>query len=160
VIKSKYFPDASIWRPKPNAPKSAFWFSVIRILPILKTHAFYQITQGNISIWSSPWCQGWTHIYDALIIQPFVYPSHVRDLWLPNQQIWNIQLVDMIFQQPMATAIKKISIIQSPDRDILCWTLTPSGKCNTKTAYSACLQKLQELGEPAQDRFKVLLFNY
>jgi hypothetical protein len=104
VLKSKYFPDSSIWRPKPNVPKSAFWSSIIKVLPILKTHSFYQITQGNISIWSTPWCQDWTHIYAALIIQPagFVYPATVKDLWIPNQQAWNDQLIDMLFQQPMA----------------------------------------------------------
>jgi hypothetical protein len=57
ILKSKYFPDSSIWRPKPNTPKSAFWSSVIKVLPILKAHSFYQISQGNISIWSTPWCE-------------------------------------------------------------------------------------------------------
>jgi hypothetical protein len=57
VLKSKYFPDSSIWRPNPSVPKSAFWSSIIKILPILKVHSFYQITEGNISIWSTPWCQ-------------------------------------------------------------------------------------------------------
>jgi hypothetical protein len=56
VLKSKYFPDATIWRPKPNIPKSAFWTSIIKVMPILKMHSFYQISQGNISIWSTPSC--------------------------------------------------------------------------------------------------------
>ena len=30
VLKAKYFPDSSIWRPKPNVPKSAFWASVLK----------------------------------------------------------------------------------------------------------------------------------
>jgi hypothetical protein len=59
ILKSKYFPDSSIWRPKPNVPRSAFWASIMKILPILKTHCSYQITQGHISIWNSPWCQNW-----------------------------------------------------------------------------------------------------
>lgn len=82
VRKSKYFPDSSIWRPKPNSPKSAFWASVLKILPILKAHSFYQITQGNISIRSTPWCPSWTSIYDNLNIQHagFIYPAMVRDL--------------------------------------------------------------------------------
>jgi hypothetical protein len=135
VLKSKYFPDSSVWRPKPNVPKLAFWSSIIKVLSILKTHSFYQITQGNISIWSTPWCQDWTHIYDALIIQPagFVYPVTVKDMWLPNQQAWNDQLIDMLFQQPMAEKIKQTSLIRSLDNDILCWKLSPSGKCNTKS---------------------------
>jgi hypothetical protein len=150
VLKSKYFTDSSIWCPKPNVPKSAFWSSIVKILPILKNHSFYQITQGDISIWSSPWCKGWAHIYDALIIQSgnYVYPAQVKDLWLPNQQTWDCELIDMLFQQPMATEIKQTPIIQSPDKDILCWELTPSGKCNAKSAYRACLKNLQDTGEP------------
>uniref|UniRef100_A0ACD5Z1H6 Uncharacterized protein n=1 Tax=Avena sativa TaxID=4498 RepID=A0ACD5Z1H6_AVESA len=100
VLKSKYFPDSSIWRPNTNTPKSAFWASIIKILPILKAHSFYQITQGRISVWSTPWCKDWAHIYDALIIQPseFSYPAQVKDLWLTNQQNWNNQLIDSLFQ--------------------------------------------------------------
>jgi hypothetical protein len=56
ILKSKYFPDSSIWRPKSNVPKSAFWASILKMLPVLKTHSLYQITQGQISIWSTPWC--------------------------------------------------------------------------------------------------------
>jgi hypothetical protein len=50
VLKFKYFPDSSIWRPNTNTPKSAFWASINKILPILKAHSFYQITQGRISV--------------------------------------------------------------------------------------------------------------
>jgi uncharacterized membrane protein YbaN (DUF454 family) len=73
VLKSKYFPDSSIWRQNSNVPKSAFWTSILRILPILKAHSFYQITMGQISVWSTPWCDKWAHIYDSLIIQPTNY---------------------------------------------------------------------------------------
>jgi hypothetical protein len=70
VLKSKYFPDSSIWRPNANTPKSAFWASILKILPILKAHSFYQLSQGHISVWSTPWCNDWAHIYDNLIVQP------------------------------------------------------------------------------------------
>jgi hypothetical protein len=151
VLKAKYFPDTSIWRPNSNAPKSAFWASILKILPILKAHSFYQITQGNMSVWSTPWFSGWNHIYDALIIQPegFSCPAPVKDLWKPNQHAWDEQLINTLFQEPIATEIKRTIIIQAPEEDILCWKLTPNGKCNTKSAYRACLTNLQENGEPS-----------
>uniref|UniRef100_A0ACD5U5W8 Uncharacterized protein n=1 Tax=Avena sativa TaxID=4498 RepID=A0ACD5U5W8_AVESA len=122
VLKSKYFPDSSIWRQNANAPKSAFWASIIKILPILKAHSFYQISQGQISIWSTPWCQNWAQIYDFLIIQPnnYSYPAQVKDLWIQNQQNWNHQLLDTLFQPPMCAIIKNTPIICSQDEDFLC----------------------------------------
>jgi hypothetical protein len=151
VLKSKYYPDSSIWRPKPNIPKSALWASILKVLPVLKTHSFYQLTSGQLSIWSTPWCSGWANIYDALIPQPegYVYPGKVKQLWLPNQCEWNTQLIDSLFEQYMADAIKQTPILQSEENDMLCWKLTSSGKCNTKSAYHACLKRMQELGEPA-----------
>jgi hypothetical protein len=88
VLKSKYFTDSATWHPNPNAPKSAFWASIQKILPILKAYYFYQLTLGPISIWSTPWCQNWTRIYNSLIIQQegFIYPAHMKNLWLPNQK--------------------------------------------------------------------------
>lgn len=122
VLKAKYFPDSSIWRPKPNTPKSALWTSILKVLPILKDHSFYQITIGHISIWSSPWCQHWYTIYDNLIVQRdhFVYHAQVKDLWLPDHKAWNNQLIDALFQVPMANIIKQTTIISSQDNDILC----------------------------------------
>jgi hypothetical protein len=150
VHKAKYFHDTSIWCPNPHVPKSAFWASILKVIPLLQTHSFFQITQGNISVWSTPWCQAWTRIYDDLILQQqtFVYPALVKDLWLPDQRAWNEQLIDTLFHQPTAQIIKQTPIISSQEQDILCWKFTPNGKCNSKSAYCTCLQRLHELGEP------------
>ena len=115
VLRSKYFADSSIWRPNTNVPKSAFWASILKVLPILNQHSFYQISSGQISIWSSPWVEGWNSIYDSLIIQQpdFVYPAKVKDLWLPGQRVWNSQLIRNIFQDPLAS-----NIIQTPILDM------------------------------------------
>jgi hypothetical protein len=48
----------------------------------------------------------------------------------------------------MAHTIKNTPIICSQDAVFLCWKLTPSGKCSSKSAYRACLENLQDHGEP------------
>jgi hypothetical protein len=48
----------------------------------------------------------------------------------------------------MAEAIKNTTIINTQDEDCLCWRLTPTCKCNSKSAYKACLEKIFDQGEP------------
>jgi hypothetical protein len=150
ILKSKYFHDTSIWRAKPSVPKSAFWTSVIKVMPLVVQHSFYQLTQGNVSIWSTPWCPDWINIYDHMVIQQqnFIYPAVVQDLWLPHQKKWNVNLIHTLFDHHMATIIVNTPIIPSDEPDILCWDLSPLGNCSTKSAYFLCLQKLQDQGEP------------
>lgn len=145
VLKAKYFWDSSFWSARSNIPKSAFWTSILKLLPKLKDHSFYHITQGNISLWSTPWCSAWTNVYDHLIVQQphFVYPALVKDLWIPGQKTWNVSLITSLFQEPTATAIITTQIIHDDGPDILCWDLSPNGKCTSKSTYKLCLQDIQ-----------------
>uniref|UniRef100_A0A8R7UVC7 Reverse transcriptase zinc-binding domain-containing protein n=1 Tax=Triticum urartu TaxID=4572 RepID=A0A8R7UVC7_TRIUA len=144
VLKSKYFHDASIWTAISTTPKSAFWSSILKMLPKLKDHSFYQLTQGNISLWSTPWCSLWASVHDNLIIQPsgYIYPSLVKDLWIPGQKVWNNDLINSLFQQPLASVIVQTDIIHQDCPDILCWDLTPNGTCSSKSTYKLCLQDI------------------
>ena len=154
VLKAKYFHNTSIGRTNSNVPKSAFWASILKMLPILKAHTCYQLTQGNISIWNTPWYPHWASIYDHLVIQQpgFIYPAYVKDLWLPNQKTWNVALIDNLFVPSAASSIKQTPIIYTDEQDLLCWNLTTNGKCNTKSAYYACLQVLHEQRQEEQPR--------
>ena len=91
-----------------------------------------------------PWCTNWSSIHDHLIPQQsvFLYPTLVKDLWLPGQKIWNHALIFSLFQQPMASAIVQTDIVDDDVPDLLCWDLTPNGICSSKSAYKLCLQEI------------------
>lgn len=123
ILKAKYHHDTSIWRAMPNKPKSAFWAAILKVKPLLISTAFYQIFDGNSSIWSSPWFSEWESIYNNLNIQtpPFVYPAVVKDLWLPNQKAWNVDLVFSLFSPATANAILETPIINAEGLDTFVW---------------------------------------
>ena len=114
------------------------------MLPRLTQHAFYQLTKGNISLWSMPWCPLWRSIHDFLIPQTtgFVYPSLVSDLWLPGQKVWNHELIFNLFDQTFASQVIAIDIIHDDIDDLLCWPLATNGICSPKSAYKLCLQEI------------------
>lgn len=146
ILRSKYFADSSLWSASTNIPKSAFWTSILKMLPKLKAHSLFQITQGNISLWSTPWCSAWQEVYNHLIIQPsgFIYPAKVNDLWIPGTKCWNNDLINTLFLEPTASTIISTPIINDDTPDLLCWDLTPNGKCNSKSACKLCLQDIQD----------------
>ena len=144
ILKATYHNDTSIWRAKPNIPKSAFWIPILKVRPLLISASFYQIVDDNSSIWSSPWFSQWQSIYDNLIIQQslFVYPATVKDLWIPNRKTWNVDLINSLFTSHTANAVLQTPIINSSGQDVLVWKLTPAGDCSSKSAYKHCFNNL------------------
>jgi hypothetical protein len=145
ILKSKYFPDTSIWRAKASCPKSAFWASVLKVKPLLEKACFQQIIDGSSSIWSTPWFDQWQNIYNNLLIQQphFNYPATIKNLWIPNLKAWNRDLVNSLFTPQVATSILNTPIIAGVGQDMLVWKLTPAGKFSTKSAYKHCFKNLQ-----------------
>jgi hypothetical protein len=145
ILKAKYHHDTSIWRAKPDKPKSAFWAAILKVKPLLVSASICQIVDGSSSIWSSPWFLGWEDIYDHLVIQdqPFSYPATVKDLWIPGQKQWNASLINSLFTSQTANAILQTPIINASGQDTLVWTLTPAGNWSSKSAYRHCFNNLQ-----------------
>ena len=123
--------------------------------PLLVSASVHQVVDGSISIWSPRWFPMWQNIYDNLIIQPppFIYPATVKDLWVPNQKIWNVDLINSLFTPQTAATIIRTPIINAEGKDTLVWKLTPSGDCSSKSAYKHCFNNLVM---PANQRPKVV----
>jgi hypothetical protein len=71
-----------------------------------------------------------------------VYPTLVKDLWLPNQIAWNADLIHSLFIPHTANAILQTRNINAYEHDTLVWKLTPAGKCTPKNAYKVYFNNL------------------
>jgi hypothetical protein len=141
VLKSKYFTHTSIWRTDTNLPKSAFWSSVLKVLPLMQNSIHLQLAKGNSSIWSSPWCPDWKNIYDHLLTQPgSICPAIVKDLWHHDTKQWDEQKIASHFDDDFKNKVLQIPIIKANFDDEVCWIHTPNGQCTTKSVYKCFLQ--------------------
>lgn len=141
VLKAKYFPHTSIWRTNNNLPKSSFWSSVLKVLPLMQNSIHLQLAKGNSSIWSSPWCPDWKNIYDHLLSQPgTICPTIVKDLWHHDTKQWDEQKIVSHFDNDFKNKFLRIPIIKADFEDEVCWIHTPHAQCTTKSAYKCFLQ--------------------
>ena len=98
ILKVKYFHNTSIWKLHISSRKSAFWASVIRILPLMLDSCRLQIANGNTCIWTSPWYKDWKNIHDHLKLNlDRPCPSVISDLWQPNTKLWDADRISTFF---------------------------------------------------------------
>jgi hypothetical protein len=137
VLKAKYFHKSSFWTANNYGPRSMFWSSVMQVIKDLYTNSVLQLHAGNSSIWSTPWCPVWESIHDDLLLPVTTtpLPSSASDLWIPNTQNWNLQLLTNTFDNAAVQAITSVRPVPTNQQDILRWTPTKNGICTTKEIY-------------------------
>jgi hypothetical protein len=116
VLKAKYFHKSSFWTANNYGPRSMFWSSVMQVIKDLYTNSVLQLHAGNSSIWSTPWCPVWESIHDDLLLPVTTtpLPSSASDLWIPNTQNWNLQLLTNTFDNAAVQAITSVWFSFSP----------------------------------------------
>ena len=138
VLKAKYFPNSTFWKCSKHGSKSVFWSFIQNVRQFLFQNSIFQIHQGNINIWTEPWCQGWdsihSHIQLPVSVNPI--PNQVKDLWYPSTRDWNIPLVQELFDLNFQEFIFQTPIVHLHETDKLIWKPARIGICSSKEAYN------------------------
>lgn len=137
VLKAKYFHNKSFWTANTTGSRSIFWSSIMQVRTDLINNVTYQIQEGNSSIWSTPWISDWGTIHDQLklpvTVQPL--PSKVSDLWIPDTQQWDNNLINDIFHPTILQQIQEIIPVPTQQQDALRWKPAKNGVCTTKAIF-------------------------
>ncbi|KAJ1279054.1 hypothetical protein BS78_04G125600 [Paspalum vaginatum] len=137
VLEAKYHPHTSFWKASTTGSRSVFWSSIQLMRHYIHENFIYQIHEGVVKIWSEPWCPMWDNIHSHLKIPSTVnpLPNQVKDLWNYNEQSWNIELINQVFDTQDAQIIENIPVVYQKTKDILMWNPSKNGDCSTKEAY-------------------------
>ncbi|KAJ1282417.1 hypothetical protein BS78_03G050200 [Paspalum vaginatum] len=136
ILKSKYFHNCSFWKSNIYGPKSVFWSSIQGVKNDLVKNTSYQLFSDNVNIWSQPWCPIWENIHDHIKLPTTVHPlpNKVKDLWYPNSNSWNNELITNVFPPQAAEIIKETPVVPANEPDTLVWKPEKGGQCTTKEA--------------------------
>ena len=158
VLKGKYFPSTSFWKASSNSSKSVFWSSILCFRKTLREAVTWQLADGNISIWSQPWCDLNNDIHDYIKLDSLQVPlpNTVAELWTVGKA-WDVKKLNTIFYQQAVNKILQVPIVQGEGEDKLCWKFTPNGECNSKSAYKEIRKKEANYGTQVSSQDKAIL---
>jgi hypothetical protein len=78
----------------------------------------------------------WHFVHNPdLVVAAYQIPNTVSDLWRPNTKIWDTEKITTLFGPRSMETLLQITSIAGDQPDILCWKLTPDGRCTSKSAY-------------------------
>lgn len=119
----------------------------MQIKHYLHENCIIQIHNGSSSIWSTPWCPVWNSIHEHINLPITIdkLPNSISELWLPQSQDWDINLLSRIFDEQATRCIVNLPVVPSDENVILRWV--PGKKnlyCSTKDAFCFLLNDVQD----------------
>lgn len=135
VYKARYYPEGSFLTAKVGSNPSYIWRSIMEAQVLLKQGAVRRVGRGtSVNIIQDPWLPG---------ADPFIHTDNevirnknVDMLIVPNQNIWDVDLITDIFSERDAQLILSIPLRIS-DTDNWFWKWERLGHYSVKSAYAA-----------------------
>lgn len=109
----------------------------MQIKHYLHNNCTLQIHNGASSIWSTPWCPLWNSIHDHINLHVTVekLPNNISDLWVPQTQAWDTNLLSHILDDQAVRCIASTPVVPSSSADRLRWIPAKKGTCSSKEAF-------------------------
>ena len=106
VFKAKFFPTRSILDAVVPSKCLYAWRSILQAREVIRKGAIWRVGDGqSINVWEQRWLPD---PISSKIISPRLdfAITRVSELFLPNSQTWNVDLIDHTFLQWEAKEIK------------------------------------------------------
>jgi hypothetical protein len=138
ILKPKYYPQTSFLKASiGNKTVSYTWRSIKKASWVLDKGGLWTIGNGEkINIWQDNWLPR-QHGYKVWSTQGEATQIWVKDLFVPNTKIWDMNIINRIFHHFEAEQIIQIPTNGVIRQDEFSWPLTKDGSYTVKSGYQA-----------------------
>ena len=89
----------------------------------------------NVSIRSDPWLRDKHNRYITSGLNDDLVDKTVDQLMIPDQQIWNVNMIDGMFNSRDKELILQIPLSRSVNVDSWYWIFNPKGRYTVRSGY-------------------------
>ena len=136
VLKSRYFPRNSVFQASLGHNLSFVWRSILAAKDVVVQGCRMQVGSGhNISIGHDPWLPDSTNGFVSTNLNEELAAATVSCLMMPNQRIWNYEVVSDLFNARDKELILQIPLSSRRDNDAWYWQANPRGCYMVRSYY-------------------------
>jgi hypothetical protein len=135
ILKAKYYPHCSLLNAGPKKGSSYTWQSILAGLRTFKRGHVWRIGSGEkVNIWEDHWIPT-SPTRKVITRRGQILYKTVDHLIDPNTNLWDEDLIRMLFLQVDAERILRIPLSAQLEEDFVAWHLTKSYSFSVKSAY-------------------------
>ncbi|KAK9190098.1 hypothetical protein WN943_018699 [Citrus x changshan-huyou] len=127
VLKARYFPRTSVLQASLGYNSSFVWRSMLAAKDVVVGH--------NISIGNDPWLPDITDGFISTEFNEELVVAPVSCLMVPNQRIWDFDVVSDLFNARDKELILQIPLSSRRDNDAWYWQANPRGCYTVRNCY-------------------------
>ena len=133
VVKSRYFPRNSVLQASLGHNPSFVWRSILAAKDVVVQGCMMQVGSGhNISIGNDPWLPNITDGFVSTKLNEELATTTVSCLMMPNQRIWDYDVVSDLFNIRDKDLILQIPLSSRRDNNAWYW------HANLRGCYTVC----------------------
>ncbi|KAH9718961.1 reverse transcriptase domain-containing protein [Citrus sinensis] len=136
VLKARYFPRTSVLKASLGHNPSFVWRSMLAAKDVVVQGSRLQVGSGhNISIGNDPWLPDITDGFISTELNEELAAAPVDCLMVPNQRIWDFDVVSDLFNARDKELILQIPLSSRRDNDAWYWQANPRGCYTVRSCY-------------------------
>jgi ribonuclease HI len=149
IFKARYFPHTSFTNSHLGNNPSFVWRSIWKSRQVLLLGCRWRIGDGsNIKVMNEPWLREEEGRWVESPQRQGLYSLNIQDLMLPSMKQWDLDKVNLLFSEEMASKVLSVPLLDLVQEDKLIWDEEKDGVYSVKSGYRKLMRAREERYRP------------